>query len=198
MSQEKQLQKDYGSVKRAEKFYNNQQIDHLNDMMIQFISNQEIMFIATSDNEGNCDNSIRAGKKGFISVINGKTLLYPEYRGNGVYASLGNIVENPHIGILLVDFLNTTIGLHINGQAEIIDTPEGVHDPLAERWVSVTVEEAYIHCSKHIPLLQKVDKKIHWNTDDQKLKGGNYFEVKKPTEQGSAHQPTTRSESQSE
>ena len=63
MSQEKQLQKDYGSVKRAEKFYNNQQIDHLNDMMIQFISNQEIMFIATSDNEGNCDNSIRAGKK---------------------------------------------------------------------------------------------------------------------------------------
>ena len=183
MSQEKQLQKDYGSVKRAEKFYNNQQIDHLNDMMIQFISNQEIMFIATSDNEGNCDNSIRAGKKGFISVINEKTLLYPEYRGNGVYASLGNIVENPHIGILLVDFLNTTIGLHINGQAEIIDTPEGVHDPLAERWVSVTVEEAYIHCSKHIPLLQKVDKKIHWNTDDQKLKGGNYFEVKKPTEQ---------------
>jgi predicted pyridoxine 5'-phosphate oxidase superfamily flavin-nucleotide-binding protein len=99
MSQEKQLQKDYGSVKRAEKFYNNQQIDHLNDMMIQFISNQEIMFIATSDNEGNCDNSIRAGKKGFISVINEKTLLYPEYRGNGVYASLGNIVENPHIGI---------------------------------------------------------------------------------------------------
>ena len=182
MSQEKQLQEDYGSVKRAKKFYDKQQIDHLNDMMIQFISNQELMFIATSDKEGNCDNSIRVGKKGFISVINEKTLLYPEYRGNGVHASLGNIAENPHIGILLVDFLNSTIGLHINGRAEIINDPEGVNDPLAERWVCVSVEEAYIHCSKHIPLLQKMDKKIHWNTDDDKLKGGNYFEVKNPAE----------------
>lgn len=182
MSQEKQLQENYGSVKRAKRFYDTQQIDHLNSMMIQFISQQEIMFIATSDQGGNCDNSIRVGNKGFISVVNEKTILYPEYRGNGVYASLGNIVENPHIGILLVDFLNSTIGLHINGQAEIVDDPAGVDDPLAERWVRVSVEEAYIHCSKHIPLLQKADKKIHWNTDDQKLKGGNYFEVKKPAQ----------------
>ncbi len=191
MSQEKQLQEDYGSVKRAKKFYDKQQIDHLNDMMIQFISNQEIMFIATSDKEGNCDNSIRVGKKGFISVINEKRLLYPEYRGNGVYASLGNIAENPHIGILLVDFLNSTIGLHINGRAEIVDDPGSVNDPLAERWVCVSVEEAYIHCSKHIPLLQKMDKKIHWNTDDNKLKGGNYFEIKNPAEQGGADNSTS-------
>lgn len=191
MSQEKQLQEDFGSVKRANKFYDKQQIDHLNDMMIQFISNQEIMFIATSDKEGNCDNSIRVGKKGFISVINEKTVLYPEYRGNGVYASLGNIAENPHIGILLVDFLNSTIGLHINGHAEIVNDPEGVNDPLAERWVCVTVEEAYIHCSKHIPLLQKMDKEIHWNTDDHKLKDVNYFEVKNPVQQGGPDNSTT-------
>ncbi len=191
MSQEKQLQEDYGTAERAKKFYDKQQIDHLNEMMIKFISNQEFMFIATSDKEGNCDNSIRVGKKGFISVINEKTLLYPEYRGNGVYASLGNIAENPHIGILLVDFLNSTIGLHINGQVQIVDNPEGVNDPLAEHWVCVSVEEAYIHCSKHIPLLQKMDKKIHWNTDDHKLKGGNYFEVKNTAEQGGANNSTS-------
>ncbi|HIE80257.1 MAG TPA: pyridoxamine 5-phosphate oxidase, partial [Nitrospinaceae bacterium] len=40
------------------------------------------------------------------------------------------------------------------------------------------VEEAYIHCSKHIPLMQKRDKKIHWGTDDEKLKGGDFFNAK--------------------
>jgi len=40
------------------------------------------------------------------------------------------------------------------------------------------VEEAYIHCSKHIPLMQKRDKTIHWGTDDEKLKGGDFFNAK--------------------
>ena len=47
-----------------------------------------------------------------------------------------------------------------------------------ERWVVVEVEEAYIHCSKHIPLLKKLDKRIHWGTDDETHKGGDYFKVK--------------------
>ena len=40
------------------------------------------------------------------------------------------------------------------------------------------VEEAYIHCSKHIPKLKKQDKIIHWGTDDEKLKGGDFFKTK--------------------
>ena len=182
MSLEKQLQEEYGTAKRASNFYRKQCLDHLNEMMIRFIAEQELMCIATSDKGGNCDSSIRAGEKGFVKVADEKTLLYPEYRGNGVYASLGNMAENPHVGILMVDFLNSTIGLHINGQAEIVENPGRVDDPRAERWVRVTVEEAYIHCSKHIPLLKKMDKKIHWNTDDEKLKGGNYFDVNNPAE----------------
>jgi uncharacterized protein len=42
----------------------------------------------------------------------------------------------------------------------------------------VEVEEAYIHCSKHIPLLKKLDKTIHWGTDNVIYKGGDYFQVK--------------------
>ncbi len=47
-----------------------------------------------------------------------------------------------------------------------------------ERWVVVEVEEAYIHCSKHIPLLKKLDKTIRWGTDDEIHKGGDYFKVR--------------------
>jgi len=52
----------------------------------------------------------------------------------------------------------------------------GTHRP--ERWVRIEVVEAYIHCSKHIPLLRKLDKAIHWGTDDVAHKGGDYFRAK--------------------
>ncbi len=42
----------------------------------------------------------------------------------------------------------------------------------------VTVEEAYMHCSKHIPRYQKGDKTMQWGTDDAKVKKGDYFMAK--------------------
>lgn len=177
MSGEKYLQSKYGSIKRATMFEKTQKLDFINPVMVQFISKQEMMFIATADKYGKCDNSIRTGPKGFVKVIDSKTLFYPEYRGNGIYASLGNIIENPHIGLLLVDFFDSTVGLHINGKAEILESTHQVEDTLAERWVKVRVEEAYLHCSKHIPLLKKLKKNIHWNTDNFEDKGGDFFKI---------------------
>ena len=53
-----------------------------------------------------------------------KYLIYPEYRGNGVFANLGNIRENPHIGLLIIDFYKDTIGLHVNGKARIVENED--------------------------------------------------------------------------
>src|SRR5271167_4836156 len=63
----------------------------------------------------------------FVRVLDRTTLLYPEYRGNGVLASLGNISENPHIGLIFIDFFEATIGLHVNGKARIVDNNELLH-----------------------------------------------------------------------
>ena len=185
MSQgERDLQQIHGTKKRADAFYSKQMIDYLNNEMQDFITVQTMLFIATSDKNGNCDSSFKAGEAGFIHIIDDKRIMYPEYRGNGVMASLGNIVENPHIGLLMIDFFNDQIGLHINGAAEIIDTETihelapGVKDERAERWVVVTVHEAYIHCSKHIPHLVDTKNLRAWGTDDTAKKGGDYFKVK--------------------
>lgn len=185
MSQgERDLQKIHGTKKRADAFYNNQMIDYLNDEMKLYLLRQTFIFIATSDKNGNCDSSFKAGEQGFIHVIDDKRLMYPEYRGNGVMASLGNIRENPHIGLLLIDFFDDQVGLHINGAAEIIEN-DNIHeiapdvtDNRAERWVVVTVHEAYIHCSKHIPHLVDTKNLRDWGTDDTAKKGGDYFKVK--------------------
>ena len=189
------LQERFGTQERAAAFYHNQMLDHLNAAMRAFMARQAMVFIATADAHGACDCSLRAGLPGFVGVLDAKTVLYPEYRGNGVLASLGNIAENPHIGMFFVDFFQGTVGLHINGTAQILgndavllcrpDVPEAIRQDIAvvggrkpERWVMVEVEEAYIHCSKHIPLLQRVEKTIRWGTDDPACKGGDYFQAK--------------------
>ena len=60
----------------------------------------------------------------------------------------------------MIDFYDSTIGLHINGRAEIVNQMANIQDPLAERWVLVSIDEAYIQCSKHIPRLIPTGKHI--------------------------------------
>lgn len=183
------LQAAYGTAERAERFYDDQFADRLNPKMIEFAGRMEMAFIATSDASGECDCSLRAGPPGFIHVIDDRTIAYPEYRGNGVLASLGNISENAQIGVLMVDFVTDLIGLHVNGTATIVDDAvlraehpglpvDTVKGRLPERWVLVHVVEAYIHCRKHIPRMVPVERVRGWGTDDPLPKGGDYFGVK--------------------
>src|ERR1700730_5061345 len=87
---ERALQEKYGTTARAGAFYTNQMLDHLNEAMESFLARMDLVFISTADAHGDCDASFRAGPTGFMQVLNEKTLAYPEYRGNGVMASLGN------------------------------------------------------------------------------------------------------------
>jgi len=167
-SGERLLQDRLGVRERADQFYDRQVLDHLNPRMREFIAVQEWMFLATSDARGTCDNTLRAGPPGFVAVLGERLLAWPEYRGNGVMASLGNIVENPHVGLLFVDFFDDGVGLHVNAHAAIVpdelmraehrDLPE---DPApgrrAEQWVLSEVQEAYIHCAKFIPRLARAN-----------------------------------------
>ena len=160
--------------------------------MVAFIERMEMVFVATADANGDCDASLRAGLPGFVRVLDEHTVAYPEYRGNGVLASLGNISENPHIGLLMVDFVEDLIGLHVNGRAHVLDDDtfaarypehhEQAAGRRAERWVVVGVTEAYIHCRKHIPRMQRLPQKRAWGTDDPARKGGDYFRARTPAE----------------
>ena len=192
---EHDLQERYGNRKRADAFYKNQMLSYLNPQMRTIIARQEMFFLSTADGHGECDVSFRAGEAGFVHVLGEKILAYPEYRGNGVMASQGNIAENPHAGLLFVDFIRDKIGLHVNGAARLLSNEELLARPdlsavlrneiaetggrRPERWVLVTVEEAYIHCSKHIPRLEKAEDEVrYWGTDDVRAKGGDYFQAK--------------------
>ena len=159
---EHRLQADLATTARADRFYDDQVLDHLNPLMRAFVRRQRMFFLATADAAGECDNTLRAGPPGFLEVVDERTVAWPEFRGNGVMASLGNITENPHVGLLMVDFVEDTVGLHVNGRARLVDAEKMaragrvVQAPAGRGvrlWVQVDVVEAYIHCSKHIPRL---------------------------------------------
>ncbi|MBO2450935.1 pyridoxamine 5'-phosphate oxidase family protein [Actinomadura barringtoniae] len=186
---EHMLQRDLGFDARAARFYREQMLDRLNERMAEFVGRQEMMFVATADARGECDCSFRAGPPGFVHVLDERTLVYPEYRGNGVMGSLGNISGNGHAGLIFVDFLTHLIGLHVNGTAEVLadadllklwpDRPEAdIPGRRARLWVRVGVEEAYIHCAKHIPWLMKMPRHRRWGAEDTRAKGGDFFDVK--------------------
>ncbi len=190
---EHRLQEKYNRRVNALAFYRNQVLNYLNSTMQEFIARQEMMFVGSADRNGEADASFRAGLPGFVRVLDDCTVAYPEYRGNGVMASLGNISENGHVGLLFVDFAHR-VGLHVNGHARIVESEDLLEDPATpdvirrdmavtdgrrpERWVVVSVTEAYIHCSKHIPRMRKISEEIAWGTDDPRAKGGDYFGAK--------------------
>lgn len=186
---ERALQVRAGTAERASRFYEQQMLDYLNPRMREFIGRQEMVFVSTADSRGECDSSFRAGPPGFVRVFDRHRLAWPEYRGNGVMASLGNIIENPNVGLLFLDFFRDVVGLHVNGRARVVEHlamvaahPDLPMDPVPgrrpERWVSVHVEEAYIHCSKHLPRLLKLPRDRAWGTDDVRRKSGDFFGVR--------------------
>ncbi|WP_067597181.1 pyridoxamine 5'-phosphate oxidase family protein [Nocardiopsis listeri] len=195
---ERHVQAVMGTTERADRFYRDQMLDHLNPAMKEFVARQEMLFVATADAQGECDSSFRSGPPGFVHVIDDHTLAYPEYRGNGVFASAGNVVQNPHIGLMFLDFERDRIGLHVNGRVKVTEDERlrshvprlplpQVPGQRALMWMVVRVEEAYIHCRKHIPHLRRVGAGESWGTDDTLRKGGDFFGAK---EEGQARRGT--------
>lgn len=181
---EHRLQQHLGTTERAARFYDQQVRSRLTPEMRDFIGRQAMVFLATADSRGECDASFRAGPPGFVQVLDDSTLAYPEFRGNGVLASAGNMTENPHLGMLFVDFTHHHVGLHVNGVARLYDDTElrSLHPALPadiapgrspEMWVHLSVEEAYIHCSKYIPHLEPAPRPS--GHDATRPKDAHYF-----------------------
>ena len=121
-------------------------------------------FMATANARGECDCSYRgreqdaAGRPySLVKIIDDRTLIFPDYSGNRYFNSLGNILVNGYIGMLFVDFERQR-RIRINGQASIIDDQRAYAGewPLAQRYISVTVEQVFGNCRSRIPRMQLI------------------------------------------
>ena len=85
-----------------------------------FIERMDMFFLATADAEGRPQCSYKGGDPGFVRVLDEQTIAFPNYDGNGMYLSMGNLLENPQVGLLFIDFTAVRPSrLRLNGLAGI-------------------------------------------------------------------------------
>ncbi|MDQ0113243.1 pyridoxamine 5'-phosphate oxidase family protein [Paenibacillus harenae] len=114
---------------------------YLNPEQQVWIRNSDTFFIGSISSGGKADVSHRGGPPGFIKVIDEKTLLFPDYYGNSMFNTLGNIYSNPRSGLLFIDF-DSGHSLQLTGNSEIIwDENELTEFPAAERIVRFEINE---------------------------------------------------------
>lgn len=104
------------------------------------IQQADTLFIATAHPESGADASHRGGRPGFVCVENPRRLLFPDYRGNNMFNTLGNIVSNPRAGLIFPDFQSGS-ALLLSGSARILwDDPRSKHFEGAQRLVEFDLE----------------------------------------------------------
>jgi predicted pyridoxine 5'-phosphate oxidase superfamily flavin-nucleotide-binding protein len=116
-----------------------------------FIESAMFFFLATADAEGRPDCSFKGGAPGFVRVIAPDEIAFPDYDGNGMFKSLGNILANQAVGLLFIDMGEKPRRLRVNGEART-----SRDDPLMQRFagaqllVRVKARAIFPNCPRYI------------------------------------------------
>jgi predicted pyridoxine 5'-phosphate oxidase superfamily flavin-nucleotide-binding protein len=159
-----------GSRRLQDRFDTRRLADRLDERFVQrrtidakdkaFIEARDMFFLATADADGRPQCSYKGGDPGFVKVLDETTLAFPNYDGNGMYLSMGNVLVNPHVGLLFIDFTGDPPSrVRVNGTASIDED-----DPLMADYdkpqfvVRVRATEVFPNCPRYIHRMQLVER----------------------------------------
>src|SRR5713101_7000415 len=135
----------------------------IDEAAARFISQGPFVIVATADAQGRCDASPKGDPPGFLHIADECTLYLPDRSGNKMFQSITNIMQNPHVGMILI-IPGEEWTMRINGQARVVDDP-----PLLERLsargrpaqlaIEIKVEECFFHCPRSFKRAQL------WNSE---------------------------------
>ena len=116
-----------------------------------FIGQAGFFFLATADAEGRPDCSYKGGAAGFVRAITPELIVFPDYDGNGMFRSLGNIEVNPAVGLLFITMNASPRRLRINGRARVVfDDPMMAEFAGAQAIVRVVPEHVFPNCPRYV------------------------------------------------
>ena len=158
----RQLQDRFGSRALADRLEDKLAHAVFSDEDREFIESAAYFFLATADAENRPDCSFKGGAAGFVRVTGPGELAFPDYDGNGMFKSLGNVVVNPHVGLLFIALHGKPRRLRVNGTATVSHD-----DPLlgeavgAQLIVRVQARAIFPNCPRYIPSLELVEPSIY-------------------------------------
>jgi predicted pyridoxine 5'-phosphate oxidase superfamily flavin-nucleotide-binding protein len=123
-----------------------------------FIEARDMFFLSTCDEHGQPNCSYKGGDPGFVRVVDEHTVAFPNYDGNGMYVSMGNVLKNPNVGLLFIDFEQQR-RMRLNGVASIdADDPLMAEYPEAQFIVRVRAREVFGNCPRYVHRYQLVER----------------------------------------
>lgn len=153
-SGQRAVQARFGSKALADRLAEVTRRTHFNESDKTFIEGAGFFFLATADGEGRPDCSFKGGLPGFVRVTGPSELAFPDYDGNGMFRSLGNIESNPNVGLLFIEMSEKPRRLRVNGRASLSFASD---DPLmasfagAQALIRVAAEHIFPNCPRYIP-----------------------------------------------
>ncbi len=144
----------------------NLQRDEISKEDQMFIEGRDMFFLSTVDEEGRPTVSYKGGDPGFVKVVNKNTIAFPDYDGNGMFYSLGNIASSAYVGMLFINFEKPE-RLRVQGTATVSDD-----DPLIDEYkevkfmVRVKVDAVWINCPRYVHRMQKVKESRYVPRED--------------------------------
>ncbi|MGE0417827.1 MAG: pyridoxamine 5'-phosphate oxidase family protein [Acetobacteraceae bacterium] len=158
----RQLQDVFGSRALADRLAERLTRPVFTDDNRAFIESAPYFFLATADAEGRPDCSFKGGVPGFVRVIGDDELMFPDYDGNGMFRSLGNIQVNPHVGLLFIAMHGGPRRMRINGTATVHDDhPLMASTVGAQLIVIVKARAIFPNCPRYIPELTMTAPSVH-------------------------------------
>lgn len=131
--------------------------DEIEEPHIPFIESRDFFFLSTVSAEGEPTVSYKGGAPGLVKVIDSKTVVFPNYDGNGMFKSMGNITASNKIGMLFIDMV-TPNRIRVQGNATVSkDDPELANYPGATMIVRVEVTSCFLNCARYIHKHERVE-----------------------------------------
>jgi len=151
-SGQRALQAHFGSQPLADRLLSVTHRTALTDDDRAFIESREFFFLATADTEARPDCTFKGGSPGFVTAPAPDLIVWPDYDGNGMFRSLGNIAVNPEVGLLFIAMSEKPKRLRVNGRASIaFDDPLMARFPGAQALVRLTPTHIFPNCPRYIP-----------------------------------------------
>lgn len=150
----------------------------LDTLYDEFIAERLCFMLGTADAHGETDISPRFGPQGFVHRTE-RGLAYPEYRGNGVHASLGNMLETGQACFTFIDMWQSGVALHVEGEVTLRDDAPAATANVAETdttkvWVELVPDSISVAATE-VPTYSLVQHDPPWGTDDEELKRAGFF-----------------------
>lgn len=146
------IQMRFGSTALADRLVERLRRTEFTDDDRTFIESLEYFFLATSAPDGQPDCSFKGGAPGFVRVLAPNLLVWPDYDGNGMFKSLGNIAAHPQVGLLFMRMGETPRRLRANGCASVaFDDPLIADFAGAQAIIRFTPLDIFPNCPRYIP-----------------------------------------------